>query len=64
MVNDRVERTERGIARVTEQIFRTRELVPSGPVAESDLRVARNFSTFSGAKDRIQELGMTGKGGY
>ena len=39
--------------------------MPSGPVAESELRVARNFSTFSGAKDRIQEqLGTTGKDGY
>ena len=29
----------------------TRELMPSGPVAESELRVARTFSTFLGAKD-------------
>ena len=61
MVNDRVKRH----ARAAEHVFRTHELMPSGPVAESELRVARNFSTFSGAKDRIQEqLGMTGKDGY
>ena len=45
--------------------MRTHELMLSGPVAESDSRAARKFSTFSGAKDRIQEqLGITGKGGY
>ena len=37
--------------RAAEQVFRTREPMPSGPVAEFELRVARNFSTFSGAKD-------------
>ena len=37
----------------------------SGPVAESESRVDRNFSTFSGAKDRVQEqLDVIGKGGY
>ena len=60
-----MKRAKRESAREAEQVFRTPEPIPSGPVAESELRVARNFSTFSGAKDRIQEqLGMTGKDGY
>ena len=49
--NDRVKRTERGCARAADQVFRTRELMSSGPVAESESRVERTFSTFSGAKD-------------
>ena len=41
-----------------------RELMLSDPVAESESRVERTFSTFSGAKDRVQEqLGTTGKDG-
>ena len=41
------------------------ELMLSGPVAESELRVSRKFSTFSGVKDRIEEqLGATGSDGY
>ena len=55
MVNGRVKRAERGRAGAAEQVFRTRELMQSGPVAESESRVARNSSTFSGAKDRNQE---------
>ena len=36
----------------------------SNPVAESELRVERTFSTFSGASDSIQKFfGMTGKDG-
>ena len=38
--------------------------MPSGAVAESELREARNFSTFSGTTDRVQEqLGATSLGG-
>ena len=33
--------------------MRTHELMPSGPVAESESMVIRNFSTFSGAKDTL-----------
>ena len=36
---------------VQEQLFGTRELMPSCPVAELESRVDRNFSTFSGAQD-------------
>ena len=50
MVNDNVKRTERGSARAAEQVFRTRELMPSSPVAESESRVVKNFSPFSGEK--------------
>ena len=66
MVNDRVKRAERGGTRAAEQVFRTSELMPSGPVAESESRVARNFSPFSGAKrHRIQEQwGTTGNDEY
>ena len=46
---------EERIARVAEQAFRMREMMPSGPVAKSELRVERNLSTFSAAKDTIQE---------
>ena len=43
-------------AGAAEQALRTRGMMPSGPVAKSDLRVERTFSTFSGAKrHRIQE---------
>ena len=43
----------------------THELMLFGQVTESEWRVARNFSIFSGAKDTIQEqLVMTGKDGY
>jgi len=48
--NDRVKRAERGCARAAEQVFGTRELMPSGPVGESKSMVARNFSTFTCAK--------------
>ena len=34
-----------------EQVFSSRELMPSGPEAESESWVDRNFSTFSGGKD-------------
>jgi len=46
-----VKRTERGCAKAAEQDFRTRELMSSGPVAESGSMVERTFSTFSVAKD-------------
>ena len=59
--NDRVKREEKGCARAAKGVLRTREVMPSGLVAESESRVARNFSTFSGAKYRVQEqLSMTG----
>ena len=51
MANDRVKMAEIGSTRAAEQDLKTHELTPSGPVAESELRDARNFSTFSGAKD-------------
>ena len=51
MVNDRVKREERGNATAAEQVFRTCELMPSSSVAESESRVEKNFSTFSGAND-------------
>ena len=38
-----------------EDDFRTRELMPFGPVAESESRFEITFSTFSGAKDKVQE---------
>ena len=64
--NDRVKRVERGCARATEQ--QTHELMPCSPVAESELRVEitfSTFSTFSGAKDRVQvQFSTTGKDGY
>ena len=45
------------------QDFRTHELIPSGPVAESESRVERTFSNFTGAKDRVQEqLGVDREG--
>ena len=50
MVTNRVKRAERGSARAAEQVFKTHELMPAGPVAKSESQVARNFSTFSGAK--------------
>ena len=57
--NHRMKKAERGCARATDEVFQTHELMLCGPVAESELRVARTFSTFLGAKDRIQEqLGM------
>ena len=49
-----MKRAERGSTRAAEHVFRALELMPSGPIAESESRVARNFSTFSGAKDRVQ----------
>ena len=55
-----MKRAERGSARAAEQVFRTHELMLFSPIAESELWVARNFSPFSGTKDRIQEqFGMT-----
>ena len=51
MVNDRVKRAEKGCTRATEQVFGIHELMPSGPVAESESRVAGNFFTFSTSKD-------------
>ena len=50
--NDRMNRAERIRATATEQVFRTCELMLSEPVAESELRVAKNFSTFSSEKDK------------
>ena len=44
-------RTERGRARAGEQVFRTRGLMPSGPVAESESRFDSKLSTLSGEKD-------------
>ena len=66
MVNDRVKMEDRGSTRAAEQVFRTCQPMSSGPVAESELRVARNFSPFSGAKrHRIQEQwGTTGNDEY
>ena len=49
--NDRVKRAERGCARPAEQVSRTCELMQSGPAAESESRVEKAFSTFSGEKD-------------
>jgi len=57
MVNNSVKRAERGCARASEQAFTTRELMLFGPVSESELRVARNFSTFSDAKDSSGAFG-------
>ena len=44
-------RTERGCARAEEQVFKTRELMPSGPVVESESRIESKLSTLSGEKD-------------
>ncbi len=44
-------RTEKWGARAEEQVFRTRALVPSGPVAESESRFDSKLSTLSGEKD-------------
>ena len=64
MEDDRLKRAERRRIRVSEHIFWTCEVMPSRPVAESESRVARNFCTFSGAKDVIQEpLDTTENGG-
>ena len=51
MANHKVKRAERRCARAAEQVFRKRELMPSGRVAESESRVDRILSTSSGAKD-------------
>ena len=51
--NERVSRTERRWARAEEQVFRTRGLMPSGPVAESELRFDSKLSTLSGEKDTV-----------
>ena len=56
MVNNRVKRAESGSARATKQDFRTHELMPSGPVAESESRVFKAFTTFSGEKDLDVDL--------
>ena len=50
-----VKRAERGCVRVAEQIFMTRELMPFR-VAELESQVARNISTFSAAKDRVETM--------
>ena len=42
----------RGWARAEEQVFRTRGLMPSGPVAESESRFDSKLSTLSEEKDR------------
>ena len=42
---------ERGCARAEEQVFRTRWLMLSGPVAESESRLDSKLSTLSGEKD-------------
>ena len=52
MVNDRVKRVERGSARAAEQVFRTPQLDQTSLAHESELKVARNFSTFADAKAR------------
>ena len=62
MVNDRVKRAERGCARAVEQVFRTREMMPSGSVAESESRVERNLLTLSGAKDVESRNSWEGQG--
>ena len=46
MVNDKVKRAEKGSAREAEQIFTTREPMPSTPIAELESSVARNVLTF------------------
>ena len=51
MVNDKVKRAKRGCARTAEQVFWTRGLMPSGPVAESESRFDSRLSTLSGEKD-------------
>ena len=58
-------RTESGWARAEAQVFRTRGLMPSGLVAESDLRFDSKLSTLSGEKDtesrdRCVRLGKVG----
>ena len=61
---DLVQMAERGWDRAAEVDFMTLQLMLFNPVAESELRVERTFSTFSDAKDRIHEqLGITGKDG-
>ena len=57
-----MKRAERGSARAAEQVFRTRELMLSSPVAESECRVARNFSPFSGGKDNSGAIGYDWEG--
>ena len=57
--------SERGYTRAAEQVFRTRELMPSGSVSELESMVKITFSTFSGTKDRDQQqLCMIWKDGY
>ena len=59
--NYRVKNAERGCARAAERVFITCELMPFGPVAESESRVARNLSIFSWKRHKVQEqLGATG----
>ena len=65
MANDMVEwlkRAERGCARATEQVFRNRELIPSGPVAESESRVPETYPPSQVQKTQGQ-FGTTGLGG-
>ena len=46
--NDMVKKAESGCARAAEQVFRTLEMMSSGPVAESEPSIKITFSTFSG----------------
>ena len=50
MVN-RTERERVSKSRAEEQVFRTRGLMPSGPIAESESRFDSKLSTLSGEKD-------------
>ena len=50
---------QRGYARAVEQVFRTCELMPCGPVAESESRVERIFAPF-----QVQKTQSPGAFGY
>ena len=50
-LNERVNRAERWWAGAEEQVYRTRGLIQSGPVAESELRFDSKLSTLSEEKD-------------
>ena len=64
MGNDRVKRAERASARAAEQVFRTRELMPSDPVAVSVEGCQKRFHLFRCKRHKIQDqLGSTGKDG-
>ena len=57
MGNDRVKMAERASARAAEQVFRTRELIPSGSVADSESRVPE---TFPPSRCKRQHSGVIG----